>query len=52
MRVRVAAALAVALAQVLDDPQHPYTALLRDSAPRPGWRPRRGLGRHLDEVPA
>ncbi|GLX02400.1 ATP-binding cassette domain-containing protein [Microtetraspora sp. NBRC 16547] len=26
--------------QVLDHPRHPYTVLLRDSAPRPGWRPR------------
>lgn len=24
---------------VLDDPQEPYTVLLRNSAPRPGWRP-------------
>nr|WP_205862197.1 ATP-binding cassette domain-containing protein [Planosporangium thailandense] len=31
--------------RVLDQPQHPYTMLLRDSAPRPGWRPRRALGR-------
>ncbi|MFJ2032920.1 ABC transporter ATP-binding protein [Streptosporangium sp. NPDC087985] len=31
--------------QVLDDPQHPYTMLLRDSAPRPGWRPRRATDR-------
>ncbi len=26
-------------AAVLDDPQHPYTRLLRDSVPRPGWSP-------------
>ncbi len=26
-------------AQVLDDPQHEYTKRLRDSVPRPGWRP-------------
>ncbi|GAA4367280.1 dipeptide ABC transporter ATP-binding protein [Paeniglutamicibacter cryotolerans] len=25
-------------AQLLDDPQHPYTRLLVDSIPRPGWR--------------
>jgi ABC-type glutathione transport system ATPase component len=31
-------------AEVLDHPEHPYTMLLRDSAPRPGWRPRRALG--------
>jgi peptide/nickel transport system ATP-binding protein len=30
-------------AQVLDDPQHPYTQRLRASVPRPGWKPgRRG----------
>ena len=30
-------------AQVLDDPQHPYTQRLRESVPRPGWKPgRRG----------
>lgn len=28
-------------ATVLDDPQHPYTRLLRDSVPRPGWKPMR-----------
>ena len=28
-------------AQVLDDPQHPYTQRLRASVPRPGWKPRR-----------
>ncbi|WP_424534559.1 ABC transporter ATP-binding protein [Sphaerisporangium viridialbum] len=28
-------------ARVLDEPEHPYTRLLRDSAPRPGWHPRR-----------
>jgi oligopeptide transport system ATP-binding protein len=28
--------------RVLDDPQEPYTRLLRDSVPRPGWSaPRR-----------
>ena len=26
-------------AAVLDHPQHPYTRLLRDSVPRPGWSP-------------
>ncbi|MCW6004328.1 ATP-binding cassette domain-containing protein [Micromonospora sp. CPCC 205371] len=26
---------------VLDRPQHPYTQLLRDCVPRPGWRPQR-----------
>jgi len=28
-------------AQVLDDPQHPYTQRLRASVPRPGWKPTR-----------
>jgi ABC-type glutathione transport system ATPase component len=28
-------------AQVLDDPQDPYTQRLRASVPRPGWKPRR-----------
>jgi ABC-type glutathione transport system ATPase component len=37
-------------ARVLDNPQHPYTVLLRDSAPRPGWRPRRALGRETMQV--
>jgi len=41
-------------AQVLDDPQHPYTQRLRGSVPRPGWKPRRrgqpGTGEE-DEVP-
>ena len=27
-------------ARVLDNPQHPYTRRLRDSVPRPGWKPR------------
>jgi ABC-type glutathione transport system ATPase component len=26
---------------ILDAPQHPYTKLLRDSVPGPGWQPRR-----------
>jgi len=30
--------------QILDDPQHPYTRRLRESVPRPGWKPtRRGF---------
>ncbi len=38
--------------EVLDAPCEPYTKLLLASAPRPGWKPRRGL-RHvfLDEQP-
>jgi oligopeptide transport system ATP-binding protein len=28
-------------AQILDDPQHPYTRRLRASVPRPGWKPTR-----------
>ena len=39
-------------AQVLDDPQHPYTQRLRASVPRPGWKPRRrdqaGAGEETD----
>jgi ABC-type glutathione transport system ATPase component len=27
--------------EILDRPQHPYTQMLLDSAPRPGWKPRR-----------
>jgi ABC-type glutathione transport system ATPase component len=30
-------------AAVLDDPQHPYTRLLRESVPRPGWKPQRRI---------
>jgi ABC-type oligopeptide transport system ATPase subunit len=30
-------------AAVLDDPQHPYTQLLRESVPRPGWQPQRRI---------
>jgi peptide/nickel transport system ATP-binding protein len=33
-----------ATAAVLDAPQHPYTQLLLDSVPRPGWKPRRLAG--------
>lgn len=29
--------------QILNDPQEPYTRLLRESVPRPGWRPARRL---------
>lgn len=36
--------------EVLDHPRHPYTVLLRDSAPRPGWRPRLSNGSDLAEV--
>jgi ABC-type glutathione transport system ATPase component len=28
---------------VLDDPREPYTRLLRDSVPRPGWQPQRRI---------
>jgi ABC-type glutathione transport system ATPase component len=27
--------------QLLDDPQHPYTQMLRASVPGPGWKPSR-----------
>ncbi|MGZ0711091.1 ABC transporter ATP-binding protein (plasmid) [Coraliomargarita sp. W4R53] len=32
---------------ILDRPQHPYTNLLIASAPRPGWKPQRGLRAQL-----
>jgi ABC-type glutathione transport system ATPase component len=32
-----------ATAAVLDDPQHAYTRLLRESVPRPGWQPQRRI---------
>jgi ABC-type glutathione transport system ATPase component len=31
--------------RVLDNPQHPYTRLLRDCVPRPGWKPTHQLAR-------
>ncbi|MFI6929615.1 ABC transporter ATP-binding protein [Streptomyces sp. NPDC050287] len=34
--------------EVLDHPEHPYTRLLRDSVPRPGWKPVR---RPTDDSP-
>jgi peptide/nickel transport system ATP-binding protein len=36
-------------AAVLGDPQHPYTQLLLECAPRPGWKPQRGVIRALRE---
>lgn len=30
-----------ATAELMDSPQHPYTRMLLDSVPRPGWRPKR-----------
>lgn len=36
-----------ATADVLGTPQHPYTQLLLECAPRPGWRPQRGVIRAL-----
>lgn len=36
--------------EVLDTPQHPYTKLLIESAPRPGWVPQRGLRKQLLEA--
>lgn len=35
---------------VLDTPQHPYTQLLRDSVPRPGWKPRHRHHRAAQEA--
>ncbi|RJN32382.1 ABC transporter ATP-binding protein [Nesterenkonia natronophila] len=35
------------VSQVLDSPEHPYTRLLIDSAPRPGWKPQRNLRSRL-----
>ena len=34
-------------ADVLGAPQHPYTQLLLECAPRPGWKPQRGVIRAL-----
>jgi peptide/nickel transport system ATP-binding protein len=31
--------------RVLEHPEHPYTRLLADSVPRPGWKPTRSTGR-------
>lgn len=36
-----------AVSEILDRPQHPYTKLLIASAPRPGWKPKRGLRAQL-----
>ncbi|MBH0025102.1 ABC transporter ATP-binding protein [Salinibacterium sp. SWN248] len=36
-------------AEVLTNPQHPYTQLLLACAPRPGWKPERGMIRKLRE---
>lgn len=36
-------------AEVLSNPQHPYTQLLLECAPRPGWKPKRGMIRALRE---
>ncbi|MCX4750078.1 ABC transporter ATP-binding protein [Kitasatospora sp. NBC_01287] len=40
--------------EVLAEPRHPYTRLLLDSVPRPGWDPRRiaAARRALQEAPA
>ncbi len=38
-----------ATAQVLDDPQHPYTQTLLKAVPRQGWKPVRSLQRALAE---
>ncbi|TFC74025.1 ABC transporter ATP-binding protein [Cryobacterium sp. TMS1-20-1] len=36
-------------AEVLGNPQHPYTQLLLECAPRPGWKPQRGMIHALRE---
>jgi ABC-type glutathione transport system ATPase component len=36
-------------ASVLQNPQHPYTQLLLECAPKPGWKPQRGVIRALRE---
>lgn len=38
-------------ASILDDPAHPYTRLLRDSVPRPGWKPHHRSQRENEESP-
>ncbi|GGS16071.1 hypothetical protein GCM10010269_64120 [Streptomyces humidus] len=38
--------------EVLDHPEHPYTRLLRDSVPRPGWKPARRPADDSPTVPA
>jgi peptide/nickel transport system ATP-binding protein len=35
---------------ILTSPTHPYTKLLLDSVPRPGWRPRRRVGCEKPEI--
>jgi ABC-type glutathione transport system ATPase component len=37
---------------ILDNPQHPYTQLLRASVPGPGWKPQRMRDRMPDEAVA
>ena len=39
-------------ARVLDNPEHPYTQMLRASVPRPGWKPRRQRTAGAGENPA
>lgn len=41
-----------ATSEVLRAPQHPYTQLLLACAPRPGWKPQRGMIRALREQSA
>jgi ABC-type glutathione transport system ATPase component len=41
-----------ATASLLDDPQHPYTKLLRASVPGPGWKPQRLRTRMLGTTTA
>ena len=38
--------------EVLDHPEHPYTRLLRDSVPRPGWKPARRPTEDSPTIPA
>jgi ABC-type glutathione transport system ATPase component len=36
--------------RVLDEPEHPYTRLLRESVPGPGWRPARRITQEAKET--
>jgi ABC-type dipeptide/oligopeptide/nickel transport system ATPase component len=40
-----------ATAEILDNPQDPYTRMLRASVPGPGWRPQRMSARLMVSDP-